>query len=168
MNSFFIVGPTASGKSVLALALAERLGAVICSMDAFQVYRGLDIGTGKIAPAEQKQIPHRLLDLVESTTPFSVADYLKAAGGVLSKEGGGRTLLWVGGTGLYMRALREGLTAAPGTDTELLKELSVWPLERLQSEIQRIDPIWCRTADLQNSRRIIRALAVAIGTGRTL
>ena len=168
MNSFFIVGPTASGKSALALELAGRTGAVICSLDAFQVYRGLDIGTGKASPAEQKQIPHRLLDLVEPGDSYSVADYLKAAAHVLSQETGDRPLLWVGGTGLYLRALREGLSAAPGSDPELLEQLSTWPLERLQVEIQRLDPDWCLGADLKNPRRIIRALAVVLGSGRRL
>lgn len=168
MNSFFIVGPTASGKSALALQLAERMGAGICSVDAFQIYRGLDIGTGKATREEQAKVPHHLLDLAGPTDSFSVADYLRAAKKVLEQADPRRLLFWVGGTGLYARALREGLSPVPESDPERVKELSGWPLERLQSEVRRLDPKWCENADLQNPRRIIRALAVVLETGRPL
>ncbi|MDD5262904.1 MAG: tRNA (adenosine(37)-N6)-dimethylallyltransferase MiaA [Methylacidiphilales bacterium] len=168
MPPFLITGPTASGKSALALELAQCWGAAICSVDAFQIYRSMDIGTGKAPAAERAQVPHHLLDIAEPASPFSVADYLKAAKKVVKDVGDRQPLLWVGGTGLFVRALREGLSPAPESDPEQVKELSTWPLERLQTEIRKLDPVWCEHADLKNPRRIIRALAVVLHTGRPL
>lgn len=165
----FIVGPTASGKSGLALQVAARLGAEICSMDAFQIYRNLDIGTGKTAISERCGIAHQLLDLVDPLESFSVADYLNYADGVLA-DATTRSLpqVWVGGTGLYFRALRHGLSPAPQSDPTLVAELSLWTLEQLQKEILRQDPVWSAGADMNNHRRMIRALAVAKQTGKPL
>ncbi|NJK91784.1 MAG: hypothetical protein HC904_08160 [Blastochloris sp.] len=106
-----IVGPTGSGKSELALDLAQSLGAELASMDAFQIYRGMDIGTGKVPEGERRGLRHHLMDLVECTETFSVGDYLERAAGVLS--GMTRPLVWVGGTGLYYRSLRQGLSDIP-------------------------------------------------------
>jgi tRNA dimethylallyltransferase len=168
VKQIFIVGPTATGKSSLALDLARRCGGVICSVDAFQVYRQLSIGTGKATVAEQQMVPHHLIDLCGPLEKFSVADYLSAAARTLTAIPENQPQIWVGGTGLYVRALREGLTKAPESNPELVKELSASPLAALQDEIRRLDPAWCETADLQNPRRIIRALAVARETGKPL
>lgn len=165
----FIAGPTASGKSELALRVAEKIGAEICSMDAFQIYRGLDVGTGKLTPSERKGIPHHLLDIAGPLESFSVADYLRKAGEI---HAGLRLrckpVVWVGGTGLYFRALRQGLSPVPSSDPALIRELSGWTLDELQKEIRNLDPLWARTADLHNPRRVIRALAVVKQTGRPL
>jgi tRNA dimethylallyltransferase len=165
----FIVGPTASGKSELALRVAEKIEAEICSMDAFQVYRGLDTGTGKLSLGERRGIPHHLLDIVGPLDVFSVADYLEHAGqrtAELASEG--KPVVWVGGAGLYFRALREGLSPIPASDPALVKELSGYSLPQLQEEILREDPLWSAKADLNNPRRLIRALAVLRQTGRPL
>jgi tRNA dimethylallyltransferase len=168
-ETIFIVGPTASGKSELALRVAEKIGAEICSIDAFQVYRGLDIGTGKLTTAQMRGIPHHLMDRVNPLQTFSVADYLQLAEGIISdlmrRE---KPMVWVGGTGLYYRALRHGLSPVPSSDPALIQELSSWSLPHLQEEILKCDPIWCQTADLNNPRRIIRALAVVRQTGQPL
>ena len=167
-GDFFIVGPTASGKSSLALKLAQSCGGVICSVDAFQIYRGLDIGTGKVTAAERALAPHYLIDICDATAPFSVADYLRASERALMTIPPEVPRIWVGGTGLYVRALREGLTLAPESDRELVRELAAKPLAELQMQIRALDPVWCKQADLQNPRRVIRALAVVLATGKPL
>lgn len=167
--SVFILGPTATGKSSAASALAREVGGVVCNLDAFQVYRGLDIGTGKPVEEERGGSPHELFDLAGPCDPFSVADYLRHASGVLDKyRDTGRTLVWVGGTGLYYRALRLGLSEAPASDPEVLRELEAMPLAELQEEIRRADPEWAGGADLANPRRVLRALAVFRQTGRPI
>jgi len=167
--SIFILGPTATGKSAVALALARELGGVVCNLDAFQVYRGLDVGTGKPPVEERGGLPHELFDLAGPCDPFSVADYLRHAAGVLDTcQGRGKPLVWVGGTGLYYRALRRGLTEAPATDPGVLQELESRPLAELQEEIRRVDPEWAGGADLANPRRVLRALAVFRQTGRPI
>ncbi|MDR1305578.1 MAG: tRNA (adenosine(37)-N6)-dimethylallyltransferase MiaA [Verrucomicrobiales bacterium] len=168
MKPFLIVGPTAAGKSALALTLAEKYGGVICAMDAFQVYRGLDLGTGKATVAEQAAVPHYLINLREPLASFSVADYLRETMRTLTVIPPAAPQIWVGGTGLYMRILRQGLSAAPPSDPALVRELAAWPLTDLQREIRRLDPVWAAGADLQNPRRIIRALTVVKGTGQPL
>ncbi|MDR0532617.1 MAG: tRNA (adenosine(37)-N6)-dimethylallyltransferase MiaA [Verrucomicrobiales bacterium] len=165
-KQLFIVGPTATGKSSLALAFAQECGGVICSADAFQVYRQLDIGTGKPTSGEQAVVPHYLINLRDPLESFSVADYLHEAVQALMVIPPGRPQIWVGGTGLYIRALREGLTLAPESDPVLVEQLSALPLASLQEQIRQLDPAWCASADLQNPRRIIRALAVTKVTGK--
>lgn len=169
ISHFFIVGPTASGKSGLALQLAEQTGSEICSMDAFQVYRNLDIGTGKVSREEQARVPHHLLDLVDPTTAFTVADYLEQARSVLEDcRLRRKNLVWVGGTGLYYRALRRGLSPVPASDPEVVRELESRGLDWMREEIRNVDPEWAAGADLDNPRRVVRALAVFRATGRTL
>lgn len=159
-------GPTATGKSALALNLARETGAEIVSIDAFQVYRGLDIGTGKPTPEEIVQTPHHLIDIAGPMESFSVADYLKKAGEVMRDlEARNVSSIWVGGTGLYFRALRQGITEAPGTPADLMESLGKIPLPELVEEVRRVDPEWARTADLANPRRVQRAVAVFRITG---
>jgi tRNA dimethylallyltransferase len=112
-----ILGPTASGKSELGLALAERLSGEIVCCDSMQVYRGMDIGTGKATKSEQARCPHHLLDLVDPGEPFHAAAWAARARTVIDDiHGRGRTPIIVGGTGLYFRALRVGLFDAPAPD----------------------------------------------------
>ena len=165
----FLLGPTASGKSRLAMEVARQTGAEICSVDAFQIYRGLDIGTAKPSAMARKEIRHHLLDLVGPEQPFTAADYLKAAGEVLTelKQRSCRAI-WVGGTGLYHKVLTEGLAKAPGTDGKVAAELEARSTAELVEEIRRVDPEWSGQADLQNRRRVIRALAVWRQTSRKM
>ncbi|MCX6934694.1 MAG: tRNA (adenosine(37)-N6)-dimethylallyltransferase MiaA [Verrucomicrobia bacterium] len=165
----FLLGPTAAGKSRLAMEVAEQTGAEIVSVDAFQIYRGLDIGTGKPAKEEQNKVRHHLIDLVDPEENFTAADYLREAGKVL-QDAGNRNVpsIWVGGTGLYHRVLTEGLSRAPGTDTEVAAELDKMTTNELVEEIRRVDLVWSEKADLKNRRRLIRALAVWRQTGKKL
>lgn len=161
-----IVGPTASGKSSLAIELAQRLDGEVASVDAFQVYRGLNVGTGKVSTSEMAGIPHHLLDIIEPLAEFSVAEYLHHAALLIGKTQ--RPLIWAGGTGLYVSALLDGLTPAPPTPLEVQQELNQRDLESLREEIIKVDPVWAEEADLENPRRIIRALGVYRATGRTM
>ena len=165
----FILGPTASGKSRLAMEVARKTGAEICSVDAFQIYRGLDIGTAKPSAMARKEVPHHLLDLVDPEEGFTAADYLRRAGTVLTDlKKKGKKAVWVGGTGLYHKILTEGLAKAPGTDGKVAAELEAKSTAELVEEIRRVDPEWSEKADLQNRRRLIRALAVWRQTARKM
>ena len=165
----FLLGPTASGKSRLAMEVARQTGAEICSVDAFQIYRGLDIGTAKPSAMAKKEIRHHLIDLAEPEQSFTAADYLRSAGAVLGDlRKRKQTAVWVGGTGLYHKVLTEGLAKAPGTDGKVAAELEASTTEELAAEIRRVDPEWSEKADLQNRRRLVRALSVWRQTGRKI
>jgi tRNA dimethylallyltransferase len=151
------------------MAVARKTGAEICSVDAFQIYRGLEIGTAKPSAMARKEIRHHLLDLVEPEEPFSAADYLRVAGGVIGDlKKRKQSAVWVGGTGLYHKVLTEGLAQAPGTDMKVAAELESRSTAELVEEIRRVDPEWSGRADLQNRRRLIRALAVWRQTARKM
>ncbi|MDX6767868.1 MAG: tRNA (adenosine(37)-N6)-dimethylallyltransferase MiaA [Candidatus Methylacidiphilales bacterium] len=163
---WFILGPTASGKSAVARELARQTGGVVANLDAFQVYGGLDIGTAKPTLGERADVPHTLFDLAGPCDDYSVAEHLRHAAEFLSREK--RPVIWVGGTGLYYRALTRGLAEAPATEPGVRAELDSLDLETLREEILRVDPVWAAGADLSNPRRIVRALAVFRQTGRPL
>ncbi len=129
-----IVGPTAGGKSRLALELAQRLagGGEIISADSMQVYRGMDIGTAKPTPAERRLVPHHLIDIVEPDEPWSVDEWLGAARRLVEEiRRRGKWPIIVGGTNLYVKAFLEGLFDGPPPDEALRAELAEWPVERL-------------------------------------
>jgi tRNA dimethylallyltransferase len=167
-----IVGPTASGKSALALRAAERSGGEIVSADSRQVYRGMDVGTAKPTAAERARIPHHCIDLVDPSEPYDVARYQRDGRAALADVASrGKTAYVVGGTGLYVRALLDGLLldAAP-TDSELRARL-----ERradaegpavLHRELARIDPAAAERVDVRNARRVVRYLELAMLAGR--
>jgi len=151
------------------MEVARKSRAEICSVDAFQIYRGLDIGTAKPSAMARKEIRHHLLDLVEPEEPFTAADYLKSAKAVLEDlRKRGKGAVWVGGTGLYHKVMTEGLAKAPGTDVKVAAELEARSTAELVEEIRRVDPEWSGGADLQNRRRLIRALAVWRQTARKM
>ncbi len=168
-----ILGPTATGKSALGLALAERFGGEIISCDSTAVYRGLDIGTDKVSQAERRGIPHHLLDLVDPTAAFTAADYVRAASAVLRDvHGRERVPILVGGTGFYYRALTRGLFPGPGRDealrSRLVKMASRYGVERLHRKLARVDPDSGARIQPRDLMRIVRALEVYLLTGRTL
>ncbi|MBA4148034.1 MAG: tRNA (adenosine(37)-N6)-dimethylallyltransferase MiaA [Verrucomicrobia bacterium] len=163
----FIAGPTASGKSALALALAERLNGEIISVDSMQVYRGLDIGTAKPTPAERDTVRHHLIDVAELSEPFDAAKFCELARAATSEiQARGKAPIFCGGTGLYFKAFLEGLGEAPPSDEQLRTELEQTPLEELLRELQSKDPITFEQVDRQNSRRVVRALEVIRLTGK--
>jgi tRNA dimethylallyltransferase len=165
-----VVGPTAAGKSDLAVELALRLGGEAINADSMQLYRGMDIGTAKLTVAERRDVPHHLLDIWEVTRTASVAEYQELSRKIIDEvRGRGRVPLLVGGSGLYIRAALDDLEF-PGTDPEVrarleaeLAELGPGPLhERLCAQ----DPPAAEAILATNGRRIVRALEVIEISGR--
>lgn len=162
-----LAGPTASGKSAVALCLAEQVGGEIVSVDSMQVYRGLNLGTAKPTAAERARVPHHLLDVVDVREWFDAARWCALArAAVRDIQQRGRRPILCGGTGLYFRALLEGLGKAPPADPALRAELAATPLENLLQELAVNDPATYARMDRQNLRRVIRALEVQRLTGR--
>lgn len=162
-----LAGPTAVGKSEIALRLAEGLGGEIVSVDSMQVYRGMDIGTAKPTAVDRARVPHHLIDVAEVTEPFSAAQFLllaqQAVAGIQSR---GRVPILCGGTGLYFKAYLEGLGEAPPADASLRTKLTATPLPELLRELATLDPTTYERIDRQNPRRVIRAVEVIRLTGK--
>lgn len=168
-----IVGPTATGKSHLALALAERLGGEIVNCDSTAVYRRFDIGTDKVMPAERRGIPHHLIDVVEPTESYSAARFAREAREAIDAiTARGRLPLLVGGTGLYYRALTRGLFPGPARDEALRARLDRVADRRgttcLHRWVARVDPASGERIMARDRKRLVRALEVYLLTGRTL
>jgi tRNA dimethylallyltransferase len=164
-----VVGPTAAGKSALSLSLAHALGGEVVNADSMQLYRGLDIGTAKLTPAEREGVPHHVLDIWDVTEPASVAVYQAAARSAVDDVcARGRVPLLVGGSGLYVRAVLEDF-AFPGTDTALRarleSELAAVGPAPLYERLRSMDPGAAARILPSNGRRIVRALEVVELTG---
>lgn len=166
------MGPTASGKSALALRVAERTGGEIVSADSRQVYRGMDIGTAKPTLAERQRVPHHCIDLVDPGEPYDAARYQRdGRAALVDIAARGHPAYVVGGTGLYVRALLDGLAfdAAP-TDAGLRATLEARAASEggsaLHAELARIDPAGADRVDPRNVRRVIRYLELALLAGR--
>ena len=169
----FLVGPTASGKSELALPLAEAIGAEVLALDSMTVYRGLDVGTAKPGAPERARVPHHLLDLAEPSERYDVQRYLRDARAALADiQARGRRGLFVGGTGFYLRALTHGLFEGPDPDPELRAALErradEQGSEALHTELARRDPDAAARIHPNDRKRVVRALEVLEQTGRTL
>ena len=163
----FLAGPTAVGKSEIALLLAEKIGGEIISVDSMQVYRGLDIGTAKPSPEERARVPHHLIDVVDLTEPFDAAQFIRlATAAVADITSRGHTPIFCGGTGLYFKAFLEGLGDSPPADEKLRAQLEATPSELLLKELAEKDPVTYEKIDRQNPRRIIRAIEVIRLTGK--
>ena len=159
------MGPTASGKSALSLALAERFGGEIISVDSAQIYRGMDIGTAKPDAATRARVPHHLIDVIDPTEAYSAARFAREALATIAAiRGRGRVPIVAGGTMLYFKALSEGLSALPGADPAVRAELDAraaregWPA--LHAELARVDPVTAARLEPGDSQRIQRALEV--------
>lgn len=170
-----VVGPTASGKSELAMALAGRQSVEILVADSRQVYRGMDIGTAKPSPADLKAVPHHLIDLVDPDQPFTLADWLSAARALVPQvTERGRLPLVVGGTGLYVSALVDGYDLgsqpwSPETRRRLVDELEAVGIAALAERLRRAEPEVAASTDLRNPRRVLRALErLEAGSGGTV
>ncbi|MEO3783113.1 tRNA (adenosine(37)-N6)-dimethylallyltransferase MiaA [Actinocorallia sp. B10E7] len=165
-----VVGPTAAGKSDLAVEIALRLGGEAVNTDSMQLYRGMDIGTAKLTVEERRGVPHHLLDVWDVTEPASVAEYQRMAHEVIARIGErGRTPVLVGGSGLYVRAALDEMEF-PGTDPRIRARLEAELAERgsgaLFERLRTADPEAARVILPSNGRRIVRALEVIELTGR--
>jgi tRNA dimethylallyltransferase len=168
-----LAGPTASGKSAAALALAQALHAEIVSVDSALVYRGMDIGTAKPTPAERARVPHHLLDIRDPAESYSAAEFaadaLRLAGEIRAR---GRRVVLAGGTMLYFKALFEGLAAMPPADPALRAQIeaeaaaSGWTA--LHAELARVDPLTAARLAPNDAQRVQRALEVFRATGQPL
>ena len=168
-----IAGPTASGKSALALAAAQRWPVELISVDSAQVYQGMDIGTAKPSAAERAAVPHHLIDLLPPTRAYSAADFVADARRLVADiNARGRTALLVGGTMLYFKALADGLDDLPPADAAVRAALDAraaaegWPA--LHADLARVDPVTAARLPPGDAQRIQRALEVWQRTGRPL
>lgn len=168
-----ILGPTAAGKSALALAAAERFAGEIVNCDSTAVYRGFDIGTDKVPVTERRGIPHHLIDIVDPTDAYTAARFARdAAAAVRDIHGRGRLPILVGGTGLYFRALTRGLFPGPAADAALRARLERVGARRgdawLHRLLARVDPASAERIQVADRKRMIRAIEVYALTGRAL
>lgn len=171
--SLFLIGPTASGKTACALALARELPVEIISVDSALVYRGMDIGTAKPDADERAACPHHLIDLIDPTESYSAAKFCDDAHRLIAEITARRRIpLFVGGTMLYYKALREGLSDLPQADAALRAEIDHraktegWPA--LHAELARLDPAAATRFAPHDAQRIQRALEIVIATGKPL
>ena len=157
-----IVGPTASGKSALALQIAQACNGEIICADSRTIYKGLDIGTAKPTKEEQTLVPHHLLDLLEPNQPYSAAQFkADALEAIRDIQGRGRLPLLVGGTGLYINAVLYDYSFPAGSSSSLRQELERLPLTDLVARLEKADPERAAEIDLRNPRRVIRAIETA-------
>jgi tRNA dimethylallyltransferase len=168
-----VLGPTASGKSALALALAERLDGEIINCDSTAVYRGFDIGTDKTPAADRRGIPHHLIDIADPTDEYTAAQFARdAAASVRDIQSRGRVPMLVGGTGFYFRALTRGLFPGPGRDGPLRRRLEAIAARRgapfLHRMLARVDGASATRIHGRDLKRLVRALEVYFLTGRPL
>ena len=167
-----VTGPTASGKTALALELAERLGLEILSMDSMAVYRQMDVGTAKPSPEEQARVKHHLIDLVQPSETFDTARWCEAAAQALTElQAQGRGALFVGGTPLYLMAFFKGLMQGPAADPALRAELEAKEAQepgRLHAELQKVDPDAASRIHRHDLRRLVRAHEVLRLTGEMI
>ena len=166
-RAFFIVGPTATGKSELAAEVAHEVGAEIVSADAFQIYRGLDLLTAKPDASILATVPHHLIGTMPLSEEMNVEKYRLAASRAIDEiNARGRLAIVVGGSGLYVKALTHGLAPLPASDPNLREKLNAMSLDELRSQLMEFDPVAARTIDTKNRRRVMRALEICLLTGK--
>jgi tRNA dimethylallyltransferase len=168
-----VVGPTATGKSALGIALAQRFDGEVVSCDSTAVYRGFDIGTDKVPPDERQGVPHHLVDVADPTEAYSAARYAtEAADAIRAISAGGKLPILVGGTGLYYRALARGFFPGPGRDVALRARLGAVAArkgpERLHRMLRRVDARAAERIQPRDLKRLVRALEVYLLTGRPM
>jgi tRNA dimethylallyltransferase len=164
---FFIVGPTATGKSEIAAEVARKLDAEIVSADAFQIYRGLDLLTAKPDQATLAKAPHHLIGMVPLSEEMNVERYREAAERTIRDiHARGKLAIVVGGSGLYVKALTHGLAVLPAANRELRDVLEQATLDELLRSLSALDPAGAKQIDRQNKRRLIRAVEVCLLTGK--
>ncbi len=168
-----VVGPTASGKTALSVALAKALNSEVISADSMQIYRGMDVGTAKVTLEEMDGIPHHMIDVAEPWESFSAARYVEMADPLLQDIlHRGKTAIIAGGTGLYVDALMSGRTFAPYPETgrrqELEQEAEEQGMEHMLLRLRQVDPDSAERIHMADRKRIIRALEVYEETGKTI
>lgn len=166
-NAYFIVGPTACGKSDLAAEVAARCGAEIVSADAFQLYRGLPLLTAQPSEETLDKAPHHLVAELPLTAQMDAAKFRELALSAIKEiHAHGRLALVVGGSGLYLKAITHGLAPLPAVDSHLRVELNALSLDELNDRLLAVDPLGAETIDRQNKRRLVRALEIYEQTQR--
>lgn len=166
-NVFFIVGPTAVGKSVLAADLALELGAEIVSADAFQIYRGFDLLTAKPDATTLARARHHLIGTMSILEEMNAEKFRRLALQAISEiHSRGKSAIVVGGSGLYVKALTHGLSAAPGSDPKIRAKLNKLNLDELRACLKKLDPESARRIDMKNRRRMQRALEICLLSGK--
>ena len=169
MNCFFIVGPTATGKSELAAEVACRCNAEIVSADAFQVYRGLDLLTAKPDAATLAKAPHYLIGALSLKEELNAEKFRQLALSAIREiQARGKPAIVVGGSGLYIKALTHGLARLPAANAQLRGELNQLSVDELRTRLMKLDPQATRKIDIKNPRRLVRALEICLMTGRPL
>lgn len=166
---WFLAGPTASGKTATAIALANAMQGEILSLDSMAIYRRMDIGTAKPDAKEQSLARHHLIDLIEPWEVFSTADYMDAANEAIQQIiGRGKVPIFAGGTGLYLRSLLRGVFPGPPADQAIRDELKELPPHELNRQLQQCDPQSAQRLHVNDQRRRIRALEVYRLTGEPI
>jgi tRNA dimethylallyltransferase len=166
-STIFLAGPTASGKSALALELASQVDGEIVNADAFQLYAGLDVLTAKPSAADFPRVPHHLYGVLPLTEACDAQRYHDLAKPVLEEIASrGKTPLVVGGSGLYLKALTHGLAPLPQGDAAMREKLRLMPLEQKVAELLTLDPAAATTVNLRNPRYVERALEICLLTGK--
>ncbi|MEC8928850.1 MAG: tRNA (adenosine(37)-N6)-dimethylallyltransferase MiaA [Verrucomicrobiota bacterium] len=163
VDPIYIAGPTAAGKSSIAVEIAQTLGGEIVSVDSMQVYRRMDKGTAKPTTTERASVPHHLIDIIEPSEAFDAARFVERVEEVIKRN---KRVILCGGTGLYFKALLEGLGEAPGANERLRAELEDMDSAALLGELEKKDQETFRKIDRQNRRRLVRAVEVIRLTGK--
>jgi tRNA dimethylallyltransferase len=166
-RAFFIVGPTATGKSELAADVAREISAEIVSADAFQIYRGFDLLTAKPDVLILAKAPHHLIDMIPTSEEMNAEKYRRAAERAIEEINlRGKLAIVVGGSGLYIKALTHGLAALPESDPKLREKLNAMSLDNLRAQLVKLDPEAAKKIDIKNRRRLSRALEICLVTGK--
>lgn len=167
LRAFFIVGPTATGKSDLAADIACEVGAEIVNADAFQIYRGLNLLTAKPDAAALGKVPHHLIGTIPLTEDMNAEKFRQAAICAIQEiNSRGKLAIVVGGSGLYIRALTHGLASLPKSDPQLREKLNLMTLEDLHAELTKLDPETAQKIDTKNRRRLVRSVEICLLTGK--
>ena len=172
-KAIFLMGPTASGKTALAIALRQKLPVDIISVDSALIYRGMDIGTAKPDATEQSLAPHRLMDILDPALPYSAADFRRDALNAMEEiTAAGRIPLLVGGTMLYFKALLEGLSPLPSANPDVRAEIEKKAVEQgweaIHKELALVDPVAAQRIHPNDPQRLSRALEVYLISGKTM
>jgi tRNA dimethylallyltransferase len=166
-HAFFIVGPTATGKSELAADAAAKIGAEIVSADAFQLYRGLDLLSAKPDPSTLAKAPHHLIGTTPLSEETNAEKYRRAAICAINEiNSRGNVAVVAGGSGLYIKALTHGLAPLPERDPKLREQLNAVGLDELSAQLAELDPETAKKIDRKNRRRVVRALEICLLTGK--